>query len=142
VPYTFDEVVYQTGTMFTNGGWFASNLQVLQNGQWVAVPQNVYVTPSYPYSPEAQSQASYTFDFPSVSGTGVRIIGTPGGTSYFTSIGQLGVYYGGRTLVVNPGFEGQSSPGMLFDTTDDELIDEVFENTIRLGKAQIKWLDW
>jgi hypothetical protein len=72
----------------------------------------------------------------------VRIIGTPGGTSYFTSIGQLGVYYGGRNLVVNPGFEGQSSPGMLFDTTDDELIDEVFENTIRLGKAQIKWLDW
>jgi hypothetical protein len=121
VPYTFDEVAYQTGTMFTNGGWFASNLQVqvLQNGQWVAVPQNVYVTPAYPYSSGAQSQATYTFDFPSVSGTGVRIIGTPGGTSYFTSIGQLGVYYGGRNLVVNPGFEGQSSPGILSPWTSE-----------------------
>ena len=34
-PYTFDEVVYQTGGIFTDGGWFAANLQVqvLQNSQ-------------------------------------------------------------------------------------------------------------
>jgi hypothetical protein len=114
-PYTFDELVYQTGSMFSDGGWFSANLrvQVLQNGVWVAVPQNVFVTPAYPYSSAAQAQATYTFDFPYTSGTGVRIIGTPGGTSYFTSIGQLGVYYGGRNLVVNPGFEAQSTPGIL-----------------------------
>src|SRR5438105_8803922 len=64
-PYTIDEVVYQTGNMFSDGGWFASNLQVqvLQSGQWVAVPQNVTVTPAYPYSSAAQAQATYTFDF-------------------------------------------------------------------------------
>jgi hypothetical protein len=114
-PYTFDELVYQTGGIFTDGGWFAANLQVqaLQNGQWIAVPQNVFVTPSYPYSSAAQPQATYTFDFPPTSGTGVRIIGTPGGTSHYSSIGQLGVYYGGRNLVVNPGFEAQGSTRIL-----------------------------
>lgn len=114
-PYTFDEVTYQTGSMFSDGGWFASNLQVqvLQNGQWVAVPQNVIVTPAYPYSSAAQAQATYTFDFPPVSGTGVRILGVPGGSAYFTSIGQLGVYYGGRNLVVNPGFEAQGTSTLL-----------------------------
>lgn len=114
-PYTFDEVVYQTGAMASNGGWFAGNLQVqvLQNGQWVPVPQNVYVTPAYPYSSAAQSQASYTFDFQPVAGSGVRILGTPGGTAYFTSISQLGVYHGGRNLVVNPGFEGQATTTVL-----------------------------
>lgn len=115
LPYTFDEVVYQTGGMFSNGGWFASNLQVQvqQNGQWTAVPQNVIVTPAYPYSSAAQAQATYTFDFPPVSGTGVRIIGVPGGTAYFTSIGQLAVYYGGRDLVVNGGFESQGTSAVL-----------------------------
>lgn len=114
-PYNFDEVVYQTGGMFSNGGWFASNLQVqvLQNGQWVPVPQNVQATPAYPYSSAAQAQATYTFDFPSTSGTGVRIIGVPGGSAYFTSIGQLGIYYGGRNLVVNPGFESQGTTAVL-----------------------------
>lgn len=114
-PYTFDEVVYQTGGMFSDGGWFASNLQVqvLQNGQWVAVPQNVFVTPTYPYTSAAQAQATYTFDFPSISGTGVRIVGVPGGASHFTSIGQLAVYYGGRNLVANPGFEDQGGTSLI-----------------------------
>jgi len=114
-PYTFDEVVYQTGNMFSDGGWFASGLQVqvLQSGQWVAVPQNVTISPTYPYSSAAQAQATYTFDFPSVSGNGVRIIGSPGGASHFTSIGQLGIYYGGRNLVVSPGFEAQGGTAVL-----------------------------
>lgn len=114
-PYTFDEVVYQTGNMFTDGGWFASDLQVqvLQNGQWVAVPPNLIVTPTYPYTSAAQSQATYTFDFPFTTGTGVRIVGTPGGGSHFTSIGQLAVYYGGRNLVANPGFEDQGGTSLL-----------------------------
>ena len=114
-PYTFDEVVYQTGNMYSNGGWFSSNLQVqvLQNGQWVPEPQNVIVTPEYPFSSAAQAQATYTFDFPPISGNGVRIIGVPGGSAYFTSIGQLGVYYGGRNLVTNPGFEEQGTSAIL-----------------------------
>lgn len=113
--YTFDEVVYQTGTIYRNGGWFASNLQVqvLQKGQWVAVPGNLTVSPQYPYSSAAQTQATYTFDFPAASGSGVRVIGVPGGSAYFTSIGELGVYYGGRNLISNPGFENQGTSAVL-----------------------------
>lgn len=94
--YNINQVVYTTGTMFTspNGGWFASNLsvQVRQNFQWIDV-SGVTVTPVYPYSSEAGSQTTYTFNFPDTWGDGVRIIGVPGGTSYFTSINSLQVYY-------------------------------------------------
>jgi hypothetical protein len=43
----------------------------------------------------------------------VRIIGTPGGASHFTSIAQLGVYYGGRNLIVNSGFDDQGGTSVL-----------------------------
>jgi hypothetical protein len=50
------------------------------------------VTPSYPYSEEAGSRNTYVFTFPETWGDGIRIIGTPGGSSYFTSISLLSVY--------------------------------------------------
>ncbi len=90
--YNMNQVVFQTGTAFPDGGWYASNLrvQVRQNFVWTDVP-GISVTPSYPYSSQAGS-STYTFNFPETSGDGVRIIGTPGGNSYFTSITQLAVY--------------------------------------------------
>jgi hypothetical protein len=114
-PYNFDEVVYQTGNVFSDGGWFAGNLQVqiLQNGQWVPVPGAVAVTPAYPYSGASGAQATFTFDFPSVSASGVRISGIPGGASHFSAISQLGAYYGGRNLVANPGFEAQATTSLI-----------------------------
>jgi hypothetical protein len=80
--------------MFSNGGWYASDLrvQVRQNFHWVDVV-NVTVTPTYPYSSQAGSFTTYTFSFPPTWGDGVRITGTPGGGGYFTSISQLGIYY-------------------------------------------------
>lgn len=94
-PYNINQVVYQTGNMFPDGGWYAANLrvQVRQNFQWVDVPGTITVTPAYPYSNQAGAFTSYTFSFPVTWGDGVRIIGRPGGTSYFTSIGHLSVYY-------------------------------------------------
>lgn len=110
-PYNLDEVVYQTGSMFSGGGWFSGNLQVqvYQNGAWLNVPGGATVTPAYPYSRATQAQATFTFDFLPTWGSGVRILGVPGGASFFTSIGQLGVYYGGRNLVQDPSFEAQGS---------------------------------
>jgi len=110
-PYNLDEVVYQTGSMFSDGGWFSGNLQVqvYQNGAWLNVPGGATVTPAYPYSRATQAQATFTFDFSPTWGSGVRILGVPGGASFFTSIGQLGVYYGGRNLVQDPSFEAQGS---------------------------------
>lgn len=39
---------------------------------------------------------TYTLTFDDAWGDGVRITGPPGGSSYFTSIGELEVYYDGR----------------------------------------------
>jgi hypothetical protein len=92
--YNINKVVYQTGNMFPDGGWYQAKLrvQVRQNFRWVNV-DGFSVTPAYPYSAQAGAFATYTFTLPDTWGDGVRIIGRPGGTSYFTSIGKLGVYY-------------------------------------------------
>lgn len=117
MEYKFNQVIYTTGgqsngTMFSDGGWFASNLvvQVRHNFQWTTV-SGVAVSPAYPYSNSTPAFTAYTFNLPDVSGDGVRILGTPGGTKTFTSIANLGVYFkGGSTnLVVDPGFESQTT---------------------------------
>ena len=92
--YNFNRVVYQTGNIFADGGWFSGDLrvQVRQNFQWIDI-SGITVAPSYPYSNAAGSQATYTFSFPNTWGDGVRIIGTPGGTSHYTSVSQLSIYY-------------------------------------------------
>lgn len=38
---------------------------------------------------------TYALRFPPAVGDGIRIVGPPGGTSYFTSIAELEVYSGG-----------------------------------------------
>lgn len=98
-PYNINKVTYTTGTVFPNGGWYASGLhiQVRNNFQWTDVA-GASITPAYPYSNAAGAQTTYTFTFPNTSGDGVRIIGTPGGTGYFTSIAQLGVYYANTSI--------------------------------------------
>lgn len=93
-PYRFNAVVYTTGEMFDDGGWFAASLrvQVRQNFRWVDVA-NADLAPRYPYSSAAGPYRSFTFRFATTSGDGVRVIGKPGGSSYFTSIAELEVYY-------------------------------------------------
>lgn len=95
-PYNFNQVVYETGTMFPDGGWYSGDLriQVRRNFQWIDVP-DVKITPVYPYSNAAGSQTAYTFSFPNTWGDGVRVVGTPGGALHFTSISKLAVFYGG-----------------------------------------------
>lgn len=92
--YRMNRVVYTTGTMFSDGGWFASGLtvQVRQDFQWVDVT-GVNVSPVYPYSSEAGSFTHYTFTFDTTWGDGVRVFGVPGGTSSFTSVAEVEVYY-------------------------------------------------
>ncbi|MGW1167944.1 hypothetical protein [Streptomyces sp. NPDC002550] len=94
--YTLDRVVYTTGDMFSDGGWFAQNLrvQVRTNGTWTDVA-GLRTSPSYPYDSSAGRNHTYQFDFTPTSGDGVRIIGVPGGTKTFTSIGELEAYYSG-----------------------------------------------
>jgi hypothetical protein len=111
-PYNMNEVVYATGTMLSNGGWYSADLrvQVRQNFQWVDVAA-VTMAPPYPYNSQAGSQTAYTFNFPATWGDGVRIIGTPGGSAYFTSIGRLAVYY--TNSAVTAGFAIGATPSTL-----------------------------
>lgn len=93
-PYYFNQVIYTTGDIAAAGGWYADKLrvQVRHNFQWKDV-DGVTITPAYPFSKKAGSHVPYTFHLPGDSwGDGVRIIGTPGGASHFTSISQLAVY--------------------------------------------------
>ncbi len=109
LPYHLNQVVYETGNMFPDGGWFAGHLrvQVRQNFVWLDVNPDA-VTPTYPYSNQAGGHTIYTFNLPNTWGDGVRIIGTPGGTSHFTSISHLSVYYRATNLAGDPGFELQT----------------------------------
>ncbi|HET7081632.1 MAG TPA: DUF4185 domain-containing protein [Chloroflexia bacterium] len=92
--YNMNKVVYTTGAIDPNdGGWFDDlRVQVRQNFRWVDVP-SVTVTPPYPHNAQAGANTSYTFHFADTWGDGVRIIGTPGGPSKFTSFAELAVYY-------------------------------------------------
>ena len=92
--YNLNKLVYTTGKMFDDGGWFSSGLtvQVRQHFNWIDVT-DLHITPDYPYAQTAGTNISYTFTFADTWGDGIRIIGAPGGTASFTSIAELAVYY-------------------------------------------------
>jgi len=92
--YNFIEVVYETGKMSTDGGWYAAppRVQGYRDFHWVDVA-DVSVTPSYPGSTAAGAHRVYTFKFPKTWGYGVRIFGVPRASGHYTSIARLAVYY-------------------------------------------------
>jgi hypothetical protein len=97
-PYelTLGRVEYTTGTMFGDGGWFDNlngglRVQVRRGTHWYDV-HDLQTTPQYPYDNTAGPFKTYSLHFTPVTGDGLRIIGAPGGTSKFTSIGELEVY--------------------------------------------------
>jgi hypothetical protein len=106
--YTVNKVVYTTGNMFSDGGWFSTvpTVQVRVNGVWTNVTGQS-ATPAYPTNNTAGPNKTYVFTFDPKAADGVRIIGAPGGTRTFTSIGELQAYYAGP--VTDPGFEKQST---------------------------------
>lgn len=90
--YNMNKVVYTTGNMYPDGGWFNDiKVQVRQDFKWVDV-KNLQGVPAYPNNNSAGKNQSYTFTFDKTWGDGVRIIGTPGGNATFTSMGELEVY--------------------------------------------------
>jgi hypothetical protein len=87
---TFGSLVFQAGMQFFDGGWFtAIRVQVLQSGSWVNVP-NVTFVPTY-HGNDGINYETYDLYFPAISGTGIRIDGTPGGINTFISCGELRV---------------------------------------------------
>jgi hypothetical protein len=95
VQYNMNRVVYTTGSAFSDGGWFTGiKVQVRRGFQWFDVT-GLKASPAYPNSNAAVPNKVYTFTFDKVAGDGVQIIGAPGGSATFTSIGELEVYLDG-----------------------------------------------
>ncbi|MDP2898243.1 MAG: carbohydrate-binding protein, partial [bacterium] len=95
-PLFFDHVVYVTGEMFADGGWFLDlKVQYTNDGNtWLNAPiKEIY--PEYDFSDQLAGKKPFTrYDLciPTLRGTGIRIYGTPGGTATFTSIAELEVF--------------------------------------------------
>lgn len=92
--YTLERVEFTEGKHFNDGGWFAEapTVEILVNGKW----QTAKTTISTPYptgnTKEAHGNNFEVYVFTLATPTkcdGVRIIGRPGGTAYFISIGEL-----------------------------------------------------
>ncbi len=109
--YNLNKVVYEAGAVSGNGGWFSGNLkvQVHQNAQWVDA-NGLSINPAYPFGQTLRPHTLFMLLFDPTWGDGVRIIGTPGGISHFTSIAELAAYYDTGNLVSDGGFEFQLGP--------------------------------
>ncbi|MER6949582.1 FG-GAP-like repeat-containing protein [Nonomuraea sp. NPDC000554] len=116
--YLMNKVVYTTGQMFGDGGWFAADLrvQVRRDGRWTDV-SGLRVTPDYPYDNTAGPNRSFELGFNPVDGDGVRVVGAPGGTRTFTSIAELEVYYAGT-----PGSVFGGSPADFNGDGKDDIV--------------------
>ena len=90
--YDFRQVVFQEGINFVDGGWFESlTVQVRQGGVWTNVT-GLVSTPTYPGINNGVFFETYTLNFDSIVGDGIRIYGPPGGTDDFISVGELRIY--------------------------------------------------
>ncbi|MBO0810873.1 MAG: DUF4185 domain-containing protein [Microlunatus sp.] len=85
-----NQVTFTTGTPAADGGWYVDTpkVQVRIDGQWTDIDGQVYSTPFKPGS-AAGDHATYTIHFPTTTGDGVRIIGTPGGDHTYSSMSEL-----------------------------------------------------
>jgi hypothetical protein len=92
-PVKVSRVVYETGPVFDNGGWFKTLTVQYRNadGHWLEV-KNLKWNPPHAIELNKRDHTRFTATFDPVETTGVRIAGAPGGTARFTSIRQLDVY--------------------------------------------------
>lgn len=85
-------VAFTEGMHFNDGGWFATApaIEVLVDGTWKRVEHSV--SPAYPLGtyPRGSHFDTYTFTFTeAVVCDGVRLIGKPGGSACFISVGEI-----------------------------------------------------
>ncbi|MCI0451102.1 MAG: PKD domain-containing protein, partial [Candidatus Latescibacteria bacterium] len=85
------KLVFQEGIHFGTGGWFDDiGVEVLDGSTWLPV-MNLQVVPPYRGN-DGMSFDTYTLTFNAQSGTGVRVVGVPGGSADFISVGELRVF--------------------------------------------------
>jgi len=94
----FDHIVYHTGQLSSNGGWFTSlTVQYTQDGTTWKDATGVAITPAYDFTNSQSGRTPFTrydISFMTVRGIGIRVFGTPGGSAaeQYTSISELEVF--------------------------------------------------
>ncbi len=92
-----DRVVYYAGKNHPDGGWWKTlTVEISRNGgaTW-EVPDFVACSPAYCFQniPTARPDfGRYDLTFPAVHADALRIVGTPGGSAYYTGVAELEVY--------------------------------------------------
>ncbi len=92
--HTLDRVEFTEGMHFQDGGWFVRqpDVEVLVNGEWKKV--STTISSAYPTGNTQTAHGNYydtyVFTFASpVTCKGVRLVGQPGGSAYFISVGEI-----------------------------------------------------
>ena len=97
IGYTFDgdrhlsKLILQQGIQSSDGGWFDDlDVEVRRNGVWESV---TYLNVLKPYEHDnGINFDTYTLLFEAMWGDAIRVIGAPGGTSDYISLGELRVF--------------------------------------------------
>jgi len=92
--YNMNQIRYTTGDIDPiDGGWFEDlRVQVRQEFEWVDVT-SLQIAPAYTYDANVPRRTTFTLDFDDTWGDAIRIIGTPGGESKYTTFAEFEVYY-------------------------------------------------
>ncbi|MBN2505044.1 MAG: hypothetical protein JXB20_06865 [Bacilli bacterium] len=91
--YNMNQVKYVVGNVYEEGGWFEKvKVQVRRGQTWYDV-DNLYISSNYTHDATVESFSEVVFKFDETHGDGVRIIGIPGGSEYYTSCSEFEVYY-------------------------------------------------
>jgi GH18 family chitinase len=100
-PQTFVSALFQEGIHTTRGGYFSGNprVEVRVGGQWTNVTLTS-ISPDYEAGAASNFQ-TYTLHFPPTTGDAIRVVGVPGGTMKYISVGELRVFRSGTTDVTS-----------------------------------------
>ncbi|MEP0847930.1 MAG: PQQ-dependent sugar dehydrogenase [Phycisphaerae bacterium] len=88
--HEFSGLIFQEGIHFWDGGWFDSfNVYVRSDSTWAAVG-GLVVQPAYGGN-DGETYEVYNLTFDPVVGDAIVILGNPGGSANFISVGELRV---------------------------------------------------
>jgi glucose/arabinose dehydrogenase/PKD repeat protein len=94
LPHTFAAVHFREGLHFPDGGWFEDlvvETRLRESDPWVAVSGLQIAPPLRTPGPGTLSYESFDVTFDPVVARWIRIAGTPGGTSTYTTVSELAV---------------------------------------------------
>lgn len=95
VPHAFSAVHVREGLHFFDGGWFEDitvETRMSDSAPWIAVTSQQINPPLRNPGPGTLSYEAFDIAFDRRIGKQIRIVGTPGGSSSFTTVSELRVF--------------------------------------------------